>query len=270
MQHFMRYGAGIVLKPTSALVKGNAGHAALDHNFEYKVEYGEDAPLDEVLDAYSDEFDRLAEDADFGEESPDVHKDIGIHAVEFHMATVAPMIMPVATEIWLDVDFENAPYRLHQRGDVLDVEGRIIDHKFSGKKIDPASVEVDFQLSSYAFAYKCKYGEDPREVRLDRLVTTKKGVDYQPLPAKRTQKDYDRMLHVLAATADGILNRRYYPCDNTMTCGWCGYKAICWNRPWWRYLEEPEEARKEARKLLARHLAVGKVEGKAKEDDVDG
>jgi hypothetical protein len=267
LQDFYRYKAGIIIKPDGNLTRGNAGHAGLDHNYVYKMEHGEDAPLDEVLDAYSDKFDELTEGTIFKEDE-DVGeiKDLGVEAVKLHMKKVAPTIMPVEVETWLNIEFENVPYMVRQRGDIITVCGRVRDHKFTKRKIDPSAIGIDFQLSMYSLAYKIKYGEDPTEVCLDRMICAKKP-DYQPLTGRRTQKDYDRALHILQYSYEIVRDNKYLPCDNYQNCKWCGYKPICWDKPWWKYIQEPELAQKEAKRLIAQKLAVGTVIKQEEETD---
>jgi hypothetical protein len=268
LQEFYRYKGGIVLKPNGNLVLGSSGHAGLEHNAVFKMEHGDDAPLDEVLDAYSDKFNELAQDADFTDEDPGAVKDEGAALVALHMEEVAPTIMPVEIETWLDIDFENKPYRVHQRGDVITVDGRVVDYKFKGRRMDVRGAAIDYQLSSYALAYKLKYGEDPTEVVLACHIRGKKP-GYQPVTATRGQRDYDRMLNILDHISSSILANVYWPCDNIQVCSWCGYKPLCWGKPWQRYILEPELAQQEAKRLIAQKLAVGKVETKKEEDTLD-
>lgn len=254
LQYWFAYVAGVRLKPRGAMTQGRAVHKGIEVALGEVLEAGALPPVSVVQDVVVEEFDRLLPETYWDDsERPDVLRAGAVRLATLHHARVAPRITPVLVEHRMEAVLPTVvgPTRLVMVVDVVEPDA-VRDTKVSTRRVDPAYLRTDFQLQSYAVAAE-GLGIRMRAVRVDRLIDAREPqVQSVEMPVR--DADRGRVAAVVNAVAAGITAGVYVPVDDIRICGWCGYRPICWGKPWWRYLVDPEEARKAARQHLASML----------------
>lgn len=225
-QWFYAYVERIVSPPSIRQTLGVAAHAAIEHNMSQKSYSGTDLPEEEVLDSFSDHWDRLVVDVeDKQDEDPGKAKDSGSKLVRLHHREVAPGIQP----FWVEEPVQFAVNGIPYSGtiDLVDDRNRIRDWKTT--KRTPTQANYLLQMTGYALAYRQLTGEVESEVVLDYLIRTKLP-QYLPVasggPIDNTSivKFADIVERVYSAidaghfVPNGLVNN---------ACSWCGYRNIC-------------------------------------------
>ncbi len=230
LQYKFRYIDGLKVPPTSSLTLGKSIHSALEGNYRQKIESKQDLPMDQVTDIFADSWDSQVGETTFSEdEKPGDTKDDGVKLVSTYHEKISPTIQPKLVEHEFNLNFSNVSYTLKGILDVVDHMGTIIDHKTTKRSMSTEDVESNIQLTCYALAYRSLYGGIENGLRFDVMVRTKVP-KLQQIPTTRTEEDIRRFLKVLAFVSKAIQSGLFYPCEDRMTCNWCGYKGIC--RKW--------------------------------------
>jgi len=226
-----RYLRGIKVPPSSALTLGSSVDAAVTANLVQKVETGADLDAEEVLDTFSDEFDRRKTETEWGEENPDRQKDLGVSLVALHHEEVAPRIDPESVQESFVIETD-AGYDLHGTIDHVEKDGTVVDTKTSRIPYAPDAVSKSFQPTLYDFAYEATRGKPAKAFRYDVLVkpTATKGARLQQVEAPVTKDDrewlFDAMNQVHKAIQAGVA----LPApEGSWYCSpkWCGYWDRC-------------------------------------------
>ena len=252
LQYFFAYIARVRLKPVGAITQGRAVHRGIEVALREKQRAGDLPPRDVVEGAAVEEFDRLAPHT-WWEQPGEAHtlREETPRLVNLHYDRVAPEIQPLLVE-----------HRFQARVGVAELEmvvdcveatsegrTRIRDHKVSRRRLDPEQIQTDLQLAAYTTGLE-QHGYKIEEVRLDRILALKRP-EVETHTLHRSQVDTQRFAWVAHQVAEAIVAEVFVPADDIRVCGWCGYRPICWGRAWWRYLEDPELARRAARDYLA-------------------
>jgi len=227
-------------------------HRGIEVALREKQRAGDLPPRDVVQDAAVEEFDRLAPHTWW--EQPDEAQALREQTprlVTLHYDRVAPEIQPLLVEHRFRAQVGVA--ELEMVVDCVEAAGedktRIRDHKVSRRRLDPEQIQTDLQLAAYTAGLE-QHGYRVEEVRLDRILALKHP-DLETHTLSRSQVDTQRLAWVAYQVAEAITAEVFVPADDIRVCGWCGYRPICWGRAWWRYLEDPELARRAARDYLA-------------------
>jgi hypothetical protein len=224
MQWEFAYVKRIRRPPRVRMVIGMATHFAIETNYRQKIETGQDMPIDDVCDAFSDSYDLEImnvedEDEDIGEA-----KDQGITLTEIYQEQVAPTVWPVLVEQQIQASINEIPYSGFL--DVTDHNNRIRDTKTSGKR----PVEDAYKLSMTGYAVLFRHHTETTEsgISLDYLIRTKKPY-YLPIEGGTVDDgEINRFAHVLQGVAEGIEAGSFAPNGLVNgSCGWCGYADIC-------------------------------------------
>lgn len=252
LQYYFRYIKGIKIPPTTAVVQGRACHKAAEEFYKRKLEEKENPPLEFMLEAFSDELDRLfaEEEVLFSEEEKHAGekkirgtlKDDGVSMLRVYHRDRAVSVDPFLVEAYFEVPLGEAAAKAipdYDGGlddvsligyvDLADLNGVIFDlktRKSPPKKFDAESSQ---QLTAYALGYKTVMGMLPEKVVLDCLVgnRTPKLVS---LASFRTEEDLERLLKRIARIVDGIRKGVFIPPDQShWACRYCGYRdfGIC-------------------------------------------
>lgn len=247
------YVARIRMKPKGIMTQGRAVHTGIQVGLDEKIRSGTLPPVSVVADATAEAFTREVPLTAFEEdEKPEELKVQAVTLTGLHHKEIAPAVEPLFTEHRMEATLDGG-LQLAMVADVVEVDATIRDHKTSGRRVDGEILRTDPQLAAYTLGFEQTLGMPIRAVRLDRLITTKKP-QIQQEEILRDQVDTQRLRHVAAAVAEGIAQRLFVPCDNVMTCGWCGFKSICWGARWWDYLADVDLARDAAGRVLADKL----------------
>ncbi|HEX5016547.1 MAG TPA: PD-(D/E)XK nuclease family protein [Actinomycetes bacterium] len=212
--------------PALRMVTGTAGHRAIEVHMVGKLETAQDAPLDVVLDAFSDSFDIEAQDAEDTKNEKGDWKDKGARGVKLWHKEVAPTIDPEYVEQPISFVINDIPWT-----GTLDLatKGRtVIDHKFTSKSPSSADAYV-LNMVGYAIGYRKLTGEIESGVELDHVVMTK---EPKMVPIKSAGPVSDASIIAfadIAETAMRSIKAGIFPANGLKSgaCSWCGYRDIC-------------------------------------------
>ena len=260
LQWFFAYVARVRLKPAGKVTQGRAVHRGIEVALREKQRSGVLPPRSVVQDAAVEEFDRLAQGT-WWEEPGEARamREETPRLVGLHHERVAPEIQPLLVEHYVSARVGEA--ELDMVVDCVEqVDGggvRMRDHKVSRRRLSPDQIQTDLQLAAYTAGME-QTGHRVEEVRLDRLLALKRPeLESHSLP--RDQVDTRRLEWVAEQVTHAIESHVFHPVDDVRVCGWCGYRPICWGRAWWRYLDDPELARRAAREHLSGRVLEGTV-----------
>jgi hypothetical protein len=224
------YAYAIKSPPTLRLVIGNAAHEAVETNYRQKMDTGLDLPIDDVKDAFSTAFDRLAtevehDDDEDEDESPKQSKDSGIVLVGNYQHQVAPTIQPVIVEEQIQFRVNEIPFSGYI--DLVDQHRQVRDLKTTKRK--PQRNDYLISMIGYAIGFRQATGEVERNVILDYMVRTKQPY-YHPVPSEGPVPDsaIRQFAKIVESVATAISKGSFIPTGLTNNaCSWCGYKRIC-------------------------------------------
>lgn len=224
-QWFFAYVERVVSPPTIRQTLGISAHAAIERNMAQKAFSGADLPEEDVLDTYSDHWDRLVSDVEEEDEDPGKAKDSGAKLVRLHHREVAPGIQPFWVEQQVQFAVNDVPYS--GTIDLVDSKSRIRDWKTT--KRTPSQASYLLQMTGYALAYRHLTGETESEVVLDYLIRTQKP-SYLPV-ASGGPIDGDSIVkfsNIVGRVAAAIEAGHFIPNGlSNNACSWCGYTNIC-------------------------------------------
>jgi len=233
-QYLFRYILGYKIPPPSALVFGSTTHEALEYNFKQKIESHQDVELSKVQGAWANQWDlnlkknvgmEFAED-----ETKDSMLDEGIKLITNYHELVAPTIQPLVVEEPFpdNLIIPGISKPIVGRIDLIDDKDFIIDHKTSKKSPTQDTINKDGQLTMYSMAYKEKYKELPKGLRMDYLVRTKKP-QYPQYPTTRTEAHIEAFKVTLVQVVRAIEAGIFYPNPHNYLCSEksCGFWKFC-------------------------------------------
>lgn len=220
------YVYGIKSPPSLRAVIGIAAHEAVEINYRQKMASGVDLPVGDVLDAFSDAFDRAVVDAVPDEkETTATGKDSGIKTVDLYHREVASAVYPVLVEEQVQFKVNGVPFSGYI--DLVDTRRQIRDLKTVKSK--PSRSDYSLNMVGYAIGYRQATGEIESNVQLDYIVRTKEPY-YHPVPSEGpiTDEAIASFADVVTGVADAVQKGVFLPTGiNTGACSWCGYRSIC-------------------------------------------
>jgi putative RecB family exonuclease len=228
LQWELAYVRRIRRPPNIRQVLGIAAHAAVEKNMIQKIVTHADIETEDVLDEFSDEFDRSVSEVEDDDEDRGQAKDAGIAIVTKYHHAVAPKIQPVMVEEVVEFNLNGIPYSGYI--DLVDDRRRVRDLKTTVRR--PADDMYFLATTGYALGYRQKTGERESDIVLDVMIRRATGrADYLPLSSGGPVNDANInafttiVEHVNAAIAAGI----FVPNGRTSpgVCNWCGYRPIC-------------------------------------------
>lgn len=224
-QYYFHYVKGIQVPPKGSMVLGKAVHKALEYYFGHKLFLGKEPPLGDVLDVFSDYFDREKIGAVWDEEAG-AAKDDGVGLIKLYISELAPSITPLAVEHKFEVQI--AGTTLLGYIDLITTDGLIIDHKVVSRTPAENAADEDIQLSGYALGYRHLYGSLPQGVQFNYLVRNKVP-KLVARTAKREEKDLARFERIVEGAIKAIDAGIFYPNPGNILCSSsaCGYWDLC-------------------------------------------
>ncbi|MFN3698760.1 MAG: RecB family exonuclease [Dictyoglomus sp.] len=251
LQYYFRYIEGLKIPPTTSVAIGSAFHKATESYYIYKKETKENPKVDLLLEKYSDEIENIfsedlllekEEETKGKEKLKGEIKDAGTRALRVYYNQRALYLEPwlveeqfiikldqVAKEFGFnDEEFKNI--ELLGYVDLVNIEGKVIDHKV--KKASPSATEADKsqQLTIYALGYKEITGDLPERVVLENVILPLNKSSMGKiitLESMRTEKDLSRLLKRILRVVDGIKKEVYIPPDQgSWACNYCGYRKV--------------------------------------------
>lgn len=234
-QWYYRYVRGLKRPPSGAATLGSAVDSGITHNYRQKIESHQDLALDEVLDAFSTDFEARKSETLWGpEEKPSQVKDDGARVLSLYQGDVAPTVQPTAVQKRVELDMPNFAYRFVVVPDVVERGSIIRDTKVV--KRSPAKVEDapalapahQDQMVAYALAYRATQERAEEGCVVDYLVRTKNTKLVQ-IPFRVTSSHlayYKNLIGLVARQIEALIftpNRQNYLCTRRH----CGYWGEC-------------------------------------------
>lgn len=234
LQYYYRYIQGKMTPPGIALVTGSSGHAALEMNFTHKAKTMEDAPVADVLDAFSDSYDqKVIEVEHMNKVAKGKEKDRTTKLIEVHQEIMAPSLMPMdqsSVEGEIRMDIGGVPMLGYYD---LETPTALIDHKFVGKAKGTNEANDSLQLTFYSkakgkpdVAFNCL-------IKQKESKTTHKWSDPRVVMVTgrtRTEADYKWLESVVRFVAAAISAGVFVPAPPdhwACTKRFCGYYDQC-------------------------------------------
>ncbi|KKN65032.1 hypothetical protein LCGC14_0485890 [marine sediment metagenome] len=235
-QWYYRYICGLVVPPSGAMTLGSSVDTGITHNYKQKIESEADLPTDDVLDAFSTDFEARKGETQWGKDevAGDV-KDDGARVIKVYQDEIAPIVQPVTVQEITRLEIPNFDYDLMIVPDVEQTGNIIRDTKVVGKS--PPGVKSGnpqpqphhfVQMTAYALATSERTQEPTAGGFIDYCVRTKEA-KVIPVPVSFTEADYTYFKNMIALTARQIELEHYPPNRQNMMCSrrFCGYWEKC-------------------------------------------
>jgi hypothetical protein len=262
MRYYFRYVLGIPEKPALNLVRGIAGHKALELNSKHKMATKVDQPLEQILDTFATEFDKglakMSKDDFEPGENPGLQKDQTTEILRVYRLDPdgALATTPKAVELDFTVPLP-ATEKHHEEmkpitGKIDEIAERrriviprarpvkrtgIIDNKFPSRK--PSNVlelaELSDQLTMYDLV-TTRAGVPTDDLGFQHFIPPTKTIGpriertYRPphamTPERRTAR-HERLLYKLRQAARQIGAGIFQPQDDPRVCSTCPYRKMC-------------------------------------------
>ena len=238
-QYYFRYIKGIRIPTAHMLTLGSSYHSALATNYKQKIVSKMDLPVQEIVEAFSDDFDRRALDKEiewFGNR-PGAIKDIGIPLVKKYQEEVAPGVQPILVEHRFELVLpEKAEVAVPLVGyiDLADEDPATreprgeVEHKTGARSWNQERVDGDLQAFPYILWFQQKYGKSPW-FRFHIAVKTKKP-KIQVLATSRSQEEMDWYIESVVKEVYASIRSGNFPATGDgWACSekWCGYFHLC-------------------------------------------
>lgn len=234
MQYEFRYVKGIKKAPNSGLILGISVHKGVELNYNEKYKSKRPAKIQDVLDAYTTEFEATKKGADFEGKNPGQVKDTGVQMSRVHYDRLAPAVQPIEKpEYGFEVAVPGVKRKLVGYIDViakvLSIPLAVLDNKTTRRRFNQFEVDLSGQLTTYVYAVRSLFKK--RAVAgFDVVAETKKEVTGQRFITQRDEAQLKRFEGTAQKIERAINAGVFYPTDNPMTCSWCGYNDVCHKR----------------------------------------
>jgi hypothetical protein len=207
--------------------RGQAYHTSLDALLKYKIETGELISIERA--------ERVAIRAAKVENlsNSEIYK--VIDAVRFYHSEMYPKHIPIAVE--QDFEIYRGGVKLTGRVDLVQVDGQIIDHKFSYDKWAEPRAKYGCQPMVYqwagldCFAKKFKHWQYTGfAYQIIRLFPTPLIQEISIDPISQWESDWyeEQIAQIAACVRAGLFPAR--PSDKE--CSWCSHKELCQPAIW--------------------------------------
>lgn len=192
-----------------AAIKGTGMHAAAEANFKHKMAEGVDLPVQLIVDAAVEAFDKrvVNEDVSLTSIEEGIGKAIVVSRARDDVRNLAAgfaiffrKYIPKAVEKMVKIPVPRGSHDLLGVLDLVTVDDAVRDFKTSKRKMSKTSAAESIQLTMYSAGHMVAYGKPASSVGLSVLVSTTKGVSHQELVDTRDAKDYG----VLAARINSM------------------------------------------------------------------
>ena len=233
---------GLRMPPNLKLTVGHAVHKGVEVNYRQKLKTKRDCKKDVVLDATRDGFRSAIKTDGIKATKFEIGKsqDEAIIMAGMHYDSSAPSFQPIILpETQFSIRMPNSHRKLygtidlmaeyHRRSDAIVVS----DTKTTRRAYDRKRVDVDIQLTAYAYAAIHCIKQVPKLVIFDTIILKGNAAISDHLISTRNKADIERFVQTFKAVERGIDAGAFPPTDNEQTCSWCGFNSLCWKgRPW--------------------------------------
>lgn len=226
-QYMFRYMMDLRIPPKSALTLGIAFDSGVNHNFKQKITSKADVPKQDVLDAFSTDFDRRSPGTDWDGEDPGELKDKGAQMLGVFHEKAAPGIQPATVQESFRVETD-AGYAIGGTFDVTEANHVVRDQKTSKAEYAADAVNTEIQPAVYSFAYQASHGVKP-EFAFD-IITKHKEPRYQQVRGQVTEVQTEQLFEAVNIMHGQIQRGEFqYAAPGSWWCSksWCGYWNLC-------------------------------------------
>jgi|SRR5581483_1695908 len=219
---WFKYAMGLPDPPRADMVRGIVIHRVVEAYMKAK-RAGQTLEADDLAEIFSSAWEAACEGAVFdgADDLGQLQQEAAILARKY-LDEAAPEIEPAKIEM----PVAGAIGGVHVRGvvDLMDVHGRIIDLKSSGRKPSKINPGYAFQVATYVQLAPSASGE----VRLDTLVNTKTP-QLVTLPYRVSEADIRMTQTLYPHIQEGMREGRVFPNRNSTTCSrkYCPYWQEC-------------------------------------------
>ncbi len=225
------YVKGIKIAPNGALYKGQIVHKGVE--FGHRVKLANEQPnLEQIQGVVSDEFEKGSSEVLWDEDdNKGKAKDVTIRCYTTYHHVALPKTNPVAVEHPFVIYIGSSP--LIGYIDLIDSKRElpadpglpiVADLKVTGSSWSQADMDKDPQFTLYS-----KVTGIPT-VRVDNLVTLKKGIEFKQQTSKRDNRMYLTVIEHIDETMD-LVKKGIFPktAIDSWSCSekWCGYWSMC-------------------------------------------
>lgn len=218
----------ITTPPNAALTLGKAVDRAVTANLMQKLTTKKDLPEQQVLDVFSEDFDKATPETVWDGESPGEQKDLGIKILKVFHNDISPKIKPKTVQDAFRIETDMG-YALGGTLDFTDESEFIRDVKTSAKKYNENAVSDSIQATMYDFAYETKYGKKAAGFAFD-VVTKTKEPKYQFVAGHVSKAQRERLFQTIKIMHSQINRGEFqYAAEGAWWCSkdWCGYWSLC-------------------------------------------
>lgn len=241
-QYEFRYMYDMKFPPSGAMALGSAYHNTLADVFAEKM-HDRDASNERVQDVFATQWERVittqvvAEDGDWampgqeidwGEEDPNMVKDMGISLASLYNQRIAPTVeKPCSVETKAEFMVQGVPFV--SVSDVI-TPCRVIDHKVKAKRFSAEDISRELQPMAYTYPTEDRGKDFEYHVALKqkKLAIDTPYADPK-LKLKPNEGDWAWFEVLVTKTASAVGAGVFPPNPNGWHCSpsWCGYWNIC-------------------------------------------
>jgi len=218
------------------LIRGDAYHKAIAHAYTNIVIYKEKPGIDEVLDVYSDTWNKRLTDriiidegeeieipaVDFKGKDPGKMKNEGSQLVKIYYNTIMPRVFPAEVEVRKTAIYEGIPLVAYI--DLIEWDGTVDEHKIKAKLFSEAELTKDLQSSVYGIIL------NRDELKFNYHIALAVKEPYiKIVPVRRTREDMDWAGKLIVNAWRQIESGLFSPCISGWWCApnQCQYWGYC-------------------------------------------
>ena len=219
-----------------AALKGTGMHKAAEVNFKNVLATGEALSTPEIIAAAIEGFEsRLAKDgitltddeASLGVDIAVGHaKDDVVNLAGAFSVYQARAYVPKHVEKFVRIPVPRGSHDLLGVLDLVTADDEVVDFKTSKRRKSSFSAAESLQLTMYAAGHAVAFGKPAKDVRLDILVQTSKGVQRQVQIDHRDQKDFQVLANRINMMDQGLKAGVFLPAapgDWSCSAAWCPF-----------------------------------------------
>lgn len=237
-QFHYRYILGYKIPPNAFRNFGGAYHRTMEANFTHKMDSGEDMPIEQVKDIFTDEWKISSDELEwqYEEEREENFSNKGVDLVGSYIETVAPYRYPTHVEYEFSVSLPEIDLPFVGLIDLItknqtpagDAEF-MVDHKTATRRWNKYRAHDELQPTAYYLAFEELFEEPPAGFLYDIAPRTGKP-EIQTVPTSRGEIEKAEYLGRLRSVQETVSKDNYpktTPSNWYCSEKWCGYYGHC-------------------------------------------
>ena len=241
-QCFFRYFKGLVILPRSYLMMGSCFHKTVEHHYKYKKQKGKNEKLSTLQDIFHEEFKASRPRTQWlKSEKPDDFDTEGTKLiVPTYYKERAVKLEPKYVEEGFKLFIPEVNAYVTGTLDLILTDDSIRDHKTRSRRPNWMDAMKSFQGLSYTAGHVEKFGEFPKDFKLDYILRGKHSTEIElSKPVKHTKSDIEGFKILVARVVRSMRRGEFYPhCEGNFLCSpnMCGFWYICQKKGQWKDL----------------------------------